>query len=80
MPEQIDNINWKTIFLRDSGGFSSKRVLGILGFLVCCIIFIIGFITGKEIPDFGELLISISASLVGLDSITGIWNKSISKN
>lgn len=72
--------DWKTIFLRDSGGLSSKRILGIIGFLVCTIIYIIGFFTGIEIPEFGELLITVSASLVGLDSVTGIWNKSISKS
>lgn len=75
-----NDINWKTIFFRDSGGFSSKRVLGVLGFVVCCIILICGFIFDKEVPEFGELLLTISASLVGLDSITGIWNKSVNKN
>ena len=70
----------KTIFLHNSGGYSSKRVLGVIGFLICCIIFILGFIFNKEIPEFGELLVTVSASLVGLDSITGIWNKSINKN
>lgn len=72
--------NWKTIFLRDSGGLSSKRILGIIGFLVCTIIYIIAFFTGIEIPEFGELLVTISASLVGLDSITGIWNKAVTKS
>lgn len=75
-----NKISWLTVFFRDSGGFSSKRVLGILGFVTCCLIFIAAFIFKKEIPDFGELLLTVSASLVGLDSITGIWNKSIAKN
>lgn len=76
----INNISWKTIFFRNSGGFSSKRVLGVLGFLVCCLVFIGGFIFEKEIPSFGELLLTISASLVGLDSVTGIWNKTSNSN
>lgn len=73
-------VSWKTIFFRDSGGFSSKRILGVLGFVTCCIIFVLGFSLKMEIPDFGELLLTVSASLVGLDSITGIWNKSVNKN
>lgn len=69
--------DWRTIFLKDSGGLSSKRVLGVIGFIVSAIIFVFGFITQKEIPGYGELFLTISASLVGLDSITGIWNKSV---
>lgn len=72
--------DWKTIFLRDSGGLSSKRILGIIGFLTCVIVFIIAFFTDFVIPEFGELLLTVSASLVGLDSITGIWNKSVKKS
>lgn len=75
----MSKIELKTIFLKNSGGFSSKRVLGVLGFITCIIIFILGFIFNKEIPEFGELLMTVSASLVGLDSITGIWNKSVNK-
>ena len=72
----MDKVDWKTIFFKDSGGYSSKRVLGIAGFFICCLIYILGFSFGKEIPEFGELLLTISASLVGLDSVTGIWSKS----
>lgn len=72
-------MSWKTIFLRDSGGISSKRVLGILGFISCVIIFILGFALNLNIPEYGELLLITSASLTGLDSVTGIWNKSIQK-
>lgn len=70
----------KTIFFANSGGLSSKRVMGVFGFLVCCLVFIAGFIFQKEIPDFGELLVTVSASLLGIDSITSIWSKSVNKS
>jgi hypothetical protein len=37
--------DWRTIFLKDSGGLSSKRVLGVIGFIISAIIFVFGFIT-----------------------------------
>ena len=68
-----------SMFLSNSGGLSSKRILGILGFLICCIIFICGFTFSKEIPEYGDILLITSASLCGLDSVTGIWKKSVNK-
>ena len=71
--------DWRTIFLKDSGGISSKRVMGILGWLVVLGILIAGFICEKEIPQFAEMISVISASLLGLDSITSIWTKNINQ-
>lgn len=71
--------DWRTIFYKDSGGYSSKRVLGILGFVLCCAIFVLAFFMEKDIPDFAEMLLVTSASLCGVDSITSIWSKSVSK-
>ena len=71
--------NWRTIFLKDSGGLSSKRICGFLGWICCLVIFILGFSLEKEIPDYGELLAITSASLLGIDSITSIWSKSINQ-
>lgn len=75
----MENISWKTIFLKDSNGFSSKRILAVLGFFICCAIFIAGFITGKEIPEFGEVLLICSISLYGTEMIPNFWNKTINK-
>lgn len=69
----------KTIFFAHSGGFSSKRVLGFMGFTTCIIIFILAFALGKEIPEFSDILITISASLVGLDSVTSVFQKTVNK-
>lgn len=70
--------DWHTLFLKNSGGLSSKRLLAIIGFVVCIVIFIVGFITEKDIPDFGETLLICCVSLYGVDVIPN-WTKSINK-
>ena len=72
-------ISWKSIFQAHSGVFSSKRVFGALGMLICLGLLIAGFITEKPIPDFAELIYVTSASLLGLDNVTDIFKKTIEK-
>ena len=72
--------NWRTIFQKNSGGFSSKRVCGVIGWMICLIVLLFAFILEKEVPDYGELIAITSASLLGLDSVTGIWQKNINSN
>lgn len=76
----MDKISWKSIFQAHSGGFSSKRVFGALGMLICLGILIAGFITEKPIPDFAELIYVTSASLLGLDNVTDIFKKTVNKS
>lgn len=73
------NFDWKTIFLKNSGGFSSKRILSVVGFLTCVGIFIASFITEKDIPEFGEILLICSISLYGVETIPNFWSKTINK-
>ena len=73
-------ISWKSIFQAHSGGFSSKRVFGALGMLICLGLLIAGFITEKPIPDFAELIYITSASLLGLDNVTDIFKKTVNKS
>ena len=73
-------ISWKSIFQAHSGGFSSKRVFGALGMLICLGLLIAGFITEKPIPDFAELIYVTSASLLGLDNVTDIFKKNVNKS
>lgn len=82
--ENTDKLNdkkfdWRTIFVKNSGGISSKRVCGILGWICCLGLLIVGFFIEKEIPVYAEMIAITSASLLGLDSITGIWQKSINQ-
>lgn len=67
--------DWRTIFVQRSGGISSKRVCGVISLLVCLVIYILGFALQREIPEYGELIAVLAASLLGLDSVTGIWQK-----
>ena len=76
----MSNFNWKTIFQKNSGGFSSKRICGVIGWMICLIVLLFAFILGKEVPGYGELIAITSASLLGLDSVTGIWQKNINSN
>ena len=71
--------DWRTIFLKNSGGISSKRVCGLLGWIVCLGVLVAGYVMQKDIPQYAEMISIISASLLGLDSITGIWSKTISQ-
>ena len=78
-PKHNPQFDWRTIFLKDSGGISSKRFCGLFGWIVCLGILIAGYIMQKDIPQYAEMISIISASLLGLDSITGIWQKSVSQ-
>lgn len=74
-----DTFSWKTIFQKNSGGFSSKRICGLIGWFLCLGILLTGFVFDMNIPQYGELIAVTSASLLGIDSITGIWQKSINQ-
>ena len=75
-----NKFDWRTIFVKNSGGISSKRVMGILGWLVVLIILIFGFILDKNIPEFAEMIAITSASLLGIDCVTSIWSKSVNQS
>lgn len=75
-----NKFDWRTIFLKNSGGISSKRVMGILGWIVVLIILIFGFILDKNIPEFAEMIAITSASLLGIDCVTSIWSKSVNQS
>lgn len=75
-----NKFDWRTIFVKNSGGISSKRVMGILGWIVVLIILIFGFILDKNIPEFAEMIAITSASLLGIDCVTSIWSKSVNQS
>lgn len=61
--------DWRTVFLANSGGLSSKRIISIFGMLTCIVIFIVAFITGKDVPEFGDAILIACISLYGVDKI-----------
>lgn len=76
----INKISWKTIFQAHSGGFSSKRIFGGLGLIICLGLLIASFVIQRPIPDFAELVYVTSASLLGLDNVTDIFKTSVDKS
>lgn len=72
-----NKFGWETIFQAHSGGFSSKRIFGAIGILICLVLLVAGFIMEKPVPDFAELVYVTSASLLGLDNITDIFKKTV---
>lgn len=57
------------------GSLSSKRLCGIIGWLICIGILIFCTITKIQAPDAFEVTIITSSGLLGLDTITNIWKK-----
>ena len=65
--------------LTNGTGVSSKRVNGTLGWLLCSFIFVYSAIF-KNIGEFHFLYISLSAGLLGLDSVLKTFKKNENEN
>ena len=63
----------KSILSSAQGSISSKRLCGIIGWLVCLGIGIYCTINVIQAPMLTDSILIGSASLLGVDSITGIW-------
>lgn len=56
-------------------GVSSKRVCGVLGWVICLSITIGCTITGQEAPQVTDTVLYCCMGLLGIDSVAGIWRK-----
>lgn len=65
----------KTIFQKNSGGYSSKRVCGVLGWLIVMFSFIWCTINESHSPDFTIELIAACVALLGVDCVTDAIGK-----
>lgn len=65
----------RTIFIANSGDLSSKRVCGVLGFLVVLGITITCTILNVQAPLITSDIVYACVALLGVDSITNIWKK-----
>lgn len=63
-------IPFRTIFQAKSGGFSSKRICGVIGWIVAVFCFIWCVVTNSNAPDFATELIIGCVSLLGVDSVS----------
>ncbi len=61
------------LIITSHSGISSKRVCGVLGFLVISFIVIFCAISGLQAPIILETFIWAIVALLGVDSVTGIW-------
>ena len=69
---------WKQVFSGSNGVASSKRILGAFCLLVCTGIITYLAITQKDsdnVKELLEMLMGVSALLLGISSVTGIWKK-----
>lgn len=61
--------------IESHSGISSKRVCGVLGWLVSLGVLIYCTITTIQAPNMTDTVLWCCMALLGIDSITGIWKK-----
>lgn len=61
------------LMITSHSGISSKRVCGVLGFLVIMFVIVFCAIAETQAPVIMETFIWAVCMLLGIDSITGIW-------
>jgi hypothetical protein len=65
----------KSMLSAEKGSVSSKRVCGVIGWIVVLSIYLISLIRGNSVPnDILDLIIGCCV-LLGVDSVTSIWRK-----
>ncbi len=61
------------LIISSHSGISSKRVCGVLGFLVIMFVIIFCTVTSIQAPVILDTFIWAVCLLLGIDSVTGIW-------
>ena len=61
--------------IQSRSGWSSKRICGIVGWLVVMCVMIWCAIWSKEAPVMIDTFMLCCMGLLGIDSVTGIWKK-----
>lgn len=61
------------LMITSHSGISSKRVCGVLGFLVIMFVIIFCTIANVQAPLITETFIWAVCMLLGIDSVTSIW-------
>lgn len=56
-------------------GISSKRVCGVIGWLVCLGVLVYCTINVIQAPLMIDTMLLCCMTLLGIDSVTGIWKK-----
>ena len=66
-------ISWLKGMLEAQNPISSKRVCGVLGWIICIAVILYCTIVNKQAPTIMEFFIVSVVGLLGVDSITDIW-------
>lgn len=61
------------LMITSHSGISSKRVCGVLGFLIIMFVIIFCTVAETQAPLITETFIWAVCMLLGIDSVTGIW-------
>lgn len=74
------NIQEFKSFLRDmlsaaSGHVSSKRVVGVLIWIILLWAYVYATITQNKLPEESEIFLVLATSLLGVDSVASIFKK-----
>lgn len=69
-PRKKFRIPFITLFQKNSGGLSSKRVCGVFGWIVAMFCFVWCVVSGTGAPDFATELVGGCVALLGVDSVS----------
>lgn len=61
------------LMITSHSGISSKRVCGVIGFLVITFVLIYYTVCGIQAPVMIDTFVYAICLLLGIDSVTGIW-------
>lgn len=62
-----------SIFKAEQGSYSSKRVCGVLAWMVVLSCYVYCCIADKQMPVMTEFLVGASVTLLGVDSVASIF-------
>ena len=74
----MKNNNFKEIVSGENGKLSSKRVMGVVVLVICmlCTVWLVYSEGGTQVVEnLLQTLMIMSAALLGISTITGIWRK-----
>ena len=54
-------------------GISSKRVCGLIGWILCLLVLIYCTLFQKQAPEITDTILWCCMGLLGIDSVTSIW-------
>lgn len=66
---------WHSLFVSTKGSISSKRFCGVIGFFLCLVVAVMCTLKNTEAPSIVDMILFTSASLMGIDSVSKIFQK-----